>query len=493
MRKREISWARPRRFDRNVVVIGAGSAGLIAAQVAASLRASVTLVEKHQMGGDCLNTGCVPSKALLRAARFFHDLKRAREFGARHAVQCEVSFPAVMDCVQEAITRIEPHDSAQHCQALGIEVVAGAARFLDPWSVEVTDAHGACKVITTRSAIIATGSRPAIPPIPGLEHVPYLTTDTFWSIRDLPRRLLVLGGGPVGCELGQAIARFGCEVTLVESESRLLPREDADVGEFVADRLRAEGVDVRVNHRASRFEQEAEGRVLIADHSGSQRRIAFDSVLVATGRAANLEGLGLEELGIESTQQLPANAFLQTNVPNIYAAGDVTGPYQFTHTAAHQAWHAAVNALFDPLRKARVDYAALPVAVFVDPEVARAGLNVQEATAAGIPHEVARFGLDDLDRAITEREDTGFIKVLTAPGKDKILGVTIVGASAAETISEFVLAMKHGIGLKQILKTVHIYPTMAEGNRFVAAAWLQAHQPQGLLGLAGRFHAWRRG
>jgi pyruvate/2-oxoglutarate dehydrogenase complex dihydrolipoamide dehydrogenase (E3) component/uncharacterized membrane protein YdjX (TVP38/TMEM64 family) len=494
MRARKVyaGYRRPRRFDRNLVVIGGGSAGLVTAYIAAAVRAKVTLIEKHRMGGDCLNTGCVPSKALIRSAKLLSHIKRAAEFGIRRA-EAEFDFADVMERVQRVVREVEPHDSAARYTNLGVDVVEGAARIVTPWEVEITRHDGTVQRLTTRSIVIATGARPAVPPIPGIESVGYLTSDTAWSLRELPRRLIVLGGGPIGSELTQAFARLGAQVTQVEMEPRILLREDPEVSETVTRRFVAEGIDVRVKHKAKRFEVVDGDKVLIVEHEGREVRIPFDAVLVATGRSANLKGFGLAELGVVTGRTVETNGFLQTNFPNIYAAGDVAGPYQFTHTAAHQAWYAAVNALFDPFKKFRADYTVIPWATFVEPEVARVGLNELEARERHIAHEVTVYGIDDLDRAIADGEAHGFVKVLTVPGKDRILGVTIVGEHAGDLLAEYVLAMKHGIGLNKILGTIHIYPTLAEANKYAAGVWKRAHTPKRLLAWVERFHAWRRG
>lgn len=485
-------WKKPLRFDRNLVVIGAGSAGLVTAYIAAAVKAKVTLVEKHRMGGDCLNTGCVPSKALIRSAKLLSHMARSKEFGIASA-RAEFDFAEVMERVQSVISAVEPHDSIERYTNLGVDVVEGTAKIVSPWEVEIRKSDGTIQRLATRAIVIATGAHPFVPPIPGIETVGYLTSDTLWKLRELPRRLLVLGGGPIGCELTQAFARFGAHVTLVEMAPRLLAREDPDVSEIVARRFAAEGIRVLTGHRAKQFVIENEERILITEHESGDLRTPFDAVLVAVGRTANLTGYGLEELGIRTGKTVETNEFLQTRFPNIYAAGDVAGPFQFTHTAAHQAWYAAVNALFDPLKKFKADYSVIPAATFIDPEIARVGLNEQEARAQGIAFETSVFNIDDLDRAIADGEAHGFIKVLTVPGKDRILGVTLVGEHAADLIAEYVLAMKHGIGLNKILGTIHIYPTLAEANKYVAGVWKKAHAPQGLLALVERFHAWRRG
>ena len=495
-RKVYAGWTKPTAFDRNLVVIGAGSAGLVTAYIAAALKAKVTLVEKHKMGGDCLNTGCMPSKALIRSAKLLSHISRAKEFGIREA-RAEFDFAEVMERVQRVIKTVEPHDSVERYTRLGVDVVQGEARITSPWSVEIKTASGT-QTLTTRNIVIATGARPFVPPIPGIEQMGYLTSDNVWELRELPPRLLVLGGGPIGCELTQAFARLGSQVTQVEMLPRILIREDEEVSALVAERFREEGVDLRTRHRAKQFLIESGEKVLICNDladDNEEVRIPFDQVLVAVGRAANTSGFGLEALGIPLTQSrtLETNDYLQTRYPNIYAAGDVAGPYQFTHTAAHQAWYSAVNALFDPFKKFRADYSVIPWATFVDPEVARVGLNEQEAKAQGITYEVTRYGIDDLDRAIADEAAQGMIKVLTVPGKDKILGVTIVGEHAGDLLAEYVVAMRHGIGLNKILGTIHIYPTLAEANKYVAGNWKRAHAPERLLQWVERFHGWRRG
>lgn len=491
-RKATRRWKKPARFDRNLVVIGAGSAGLVSAYIAAAVKAKVTLVEKHRLGGDCLYTGCVPSKALIRSARFLSLVKRADEFGMRSA-HAEFDFADAMERVQRVVQAIAPHDSIERYTGLGVDVVMGAARIVSPWEVEVTQADGQVRRLTTRSIVIATGARPFVPPIPGIEQVEVLTSENVWNLRQRPDRLVVLGGGPIGSELAQTFARLGSRVTQVEQAPRLLMREDVDASDLVTARFRHEGIDVRLDHTAKRIEVINGEKLLIAEHAGSEVRIPFDALLVAVGRHANLTGFGLEELGVTTGRTVEVNDYLQTNFPNIYAAGDVAGPYQFTHTASHQAWYAAVNALFDPFKKFRADYRVIPWATFVDPEVARVGLNELEATEKKVPHEVTTYALDDLDRAIADGEAHGFVKVLTVPGKDRILGATIVGEHAGDLLAEFVLAMKHGIGLNKILGTIHTYPTMAEANKSVAGNWKRAHAPQRLLAWVERFHAWRRG
>ena len=486
-------WRKPVRFDRNLVVIGAGSAGLVTAYIAAAVKARVTLIEKHRMGGDCLNTGCVPSKALIKTARVLAQLRRARDYGLKSAT-AEFDFAQVMERVQRVVTSVAPHDSVARYTELGVECLEGEAKIVSPWEVEVRSGSGVTRRLSTRAIVIAAGARPFVPPIPGLDDVGYLTSDDVWDLRTLPKRLLVLGGGPIGSELTQAFARLGATVTQVEMLPRILIREDPEVSAMVMEKFRAEGIDVLVNHKAKRFLVENGRKAMIAEHEGREARIEFDAVLVAVGRIANTAGYGLEELGVplEKTRTIQTNPYLQTIYPNIYACGDVAGPYQFTHTAAHQAWYASVNALFGMFRKFRVDYSVIPWATFTEPEVARVGLNETEAKERGISYEVSTYPIDDLDRAIADEEAHGFVKVLTVPGKDVILGVTIVGDHAGDLIAEFVAAMRHGFGLNKILGTIHIYPTLAESNKYVAGVWKRAHAPQALLAMLQKYHAWRR-
>ena len=488
-RKVYAGWDKPRHFDRNLVVIGAGSGGLVSAYIAAAVKAKVTLIEKHKMGGDCLNTGCVPSKALIRSARLASDLKKAEQLGFK-PIDAEVDFAAVMARIQRVITTVEPHDSVERYTGLGVEVIEGEARITSPWTVEVNGQR-----ITTRAIVIATGAGPTVPSIPGIEQVGPLTSDTVWALREQPKRLLVLGGGPIRCELAQAFQRLGCQVTLVQRNERLLPREDADASAAVLAGLRADGVDVRLGHNAERFTEGQRQLVCRSLDSDGEVVIEFDQVLLALGRTANIKGFGVEELRLEVRKNgtLATDDYLATRFPNIYAVGDVTGPFQFTHVSSHQAWYGAVNGLFGEFKRFKVDYRVIPWATFTDPEVAHVGLNEREAKAQGVPYEVTRFSIDELDRAIADEATHGYIKVLTVPGKDQILGTTIVGEHAGDLITEYVSAMKHGLGLNKILGTIHIYPTLAEANKFVAGEWKRAHAPTTVLRWVARFHRWRRG
>ena len=492
-RKLYARWPRPARFDRNLVVIGAGAGGLVSAYIAAAVRAKVTLIEGHKMGGDCLNYGCVPSKALIRSAKAMKQLRNAHRLGIRDVLG-EVDFAGVMRRVHGVIGAIEPHDSVERYTSLGVEVLKGHARIASPWTVEIRQADGSVRTLTTRSIVIAAGASPFVPPIPGLKEAEFLTSDTIWGLTELPKRLVVLGGGPIGCELAQSFACLGSAVTQVEMAPRLMLREDPEVSDLVAASLRVDGVNVLTSHQAIRVEVYEGEKRLIVRHGDEELPIAFDQLLCAVGRRPRVTGYGLEELGIPLTPQktIQTNAFLQTRYPNIYAVGDVAGPFQFTHTAAHQAWYASVNALFGRFKRFKADYSVIPRATFTDPEVARVGLSETEAREQGVAYEVTRYDMDDLDRAIADGTAHGFVKVLTVPGKDKILGVTIVGEHAGDLLAEYVLAMKYGLGLNKILGTIHTYPTLSEANKYAAGQWKRAHAPHRLLGWLARFHAWER-
>jgi pyruvate/2-oxoglutarate dehydrogenase complex dihydrolipoamide dehydrogenase (E3) component/uncharacterized membrane protein YdjX (TVP38/TMEM64 family) len=472
-------WTRPKRFDRNSIVIGGGAGGLVTAYIAATVRAKVTLIEARDMGGDCLNTGCVPSKALIAAARIEHDVRQA-------GIERAAPFGAVMERVFGAIAAIAPHDSPERYRKLGVDVRKGYARLVDPWTVEIDGGER----LTARAIVIAAGGEPAVPDLPGLADSGFLTSDTMWEkLRGrerVPERVAILGGGPIGTELAQAFARLGSQVTQVDRGERLLAKEDEDVSAIVEAVLREEGVEILTGCDVLRVD----GKSLIL---AGGRTLPFDELLVAVGREARLTGYGLEALGIETDKTVATNDFLETRFPNIYAVGDVAGPYQFTHFAAHQAWFAAVNGLFGSLKRFRADYSVLPWVTYTDPEVAHVGYNELSAREAGIAHEVVRYELRHLDRAICEGAARGFVKLLVAPGKDRILGATIVGLHAGEMLAEIVLAMKHGIGLNKLLGTIHAYPTMAEANKYAAGEWKKARKPERLLAWVGRYHRWKRG
>ena len=500
IQKRQVyaRWAsvRPKRFDRNLIVIGGGAAGLVSAYIAAAVKAKVTLIEAHKMGGDCLNYGCVPSKALIKSAKLAHQMRHGARYGLSDTAP-NFSFKAVMQRVHDVIKAIAPHDSVERYTGLGVEVLQGYGKLVNPWTVEVALNDGQVQRLTARSIVIAAGAQPIVPPLPGLHEVGYVTSDTLWDefakLDDIPKRIVVLGGGPIGCELSQSFARLGAQVTQVEMAERIMLREDEEVSALAREALQADGVQVLTGHKALRCERRGEHKILVLGTQGQEVELVFDALVCAVGRVARLQGYGLEDIGVPTHRTVQTNEYLQTLYPNIYAAGDVAGPYQFTHTAAHQAWYAAVNALFGDFKSFKVDYRVIPWATFIDPEVARVGLNEQEAQAQGIAYEVTKYGIDDLDRAIADSEAHGFVKVLTVPGKDRILGVTIVGSHAGDLLAEYVLAMKHGLGLNKILGTIHTYPTMAEANKYAAGEWKRAHAPQKLLAWVKKFHDWRRG
>ncbi|GGN29062.1 MULTISPECIES: FAD-dependent oxidoreductase [Marinomonas] len=489
-------FTKPKSFDRNLIVIGAGAGGLVSAYIAATVKAKVTLIEAHKMGGDCLNYGCIPSKALIKSAKVAHQMRHAENYGLNSS-EPTFSFKKVMQRIHDVIAKIEPHDSVERYSKMGVDVVQGYAKLIDPWTVEIQLNEGGTQRLTARSIVLSTGARPFVPNLPGLEEVGYYTSDTLWEafakLDEPPKRLVVLGGGPIGCELAQSFARLGSKVTQVERSARIMRREDEDVSVLAQDSLIQDGVILLTSHRAVRCEKEGDVKRLIVEHEGQESVVEFDALICAVGREARLEGYGLENLGIETKGTIVTNDYLETLYPNIFAAGDVAGPYQFTHVAAHQAWYAAVNALFGTFKKFRVDYRVIPWTTFVDPEVARVGLSEQDAKDKGIAYEMVRYELDDLDRAIADSAAKGFVKVLTVPGKDKILGVTIVGEHAGDLLAEFVLAMKHGLGLNKVLGTIHTYPTWAEANKYAAGEWKRAHAPQRILNWLEKYHTWRRG
>ena len=476
------------KFDYNIVVIGGGSAGLVSAYIASATKAKVALIEKNKMGGDCLNTGCVPSKALIRSSKIISYIKRHREFGIKSAT-FELDFSEVMERVQTIIKKIEPHDSAERYTSLGVNCFSGQAKVLSPHEVEVNGT-----ILTTKNIIIATGARPTIPSIQGLDKVDFLTSGNLWNLRKLPKNLLVIGGGPIGSEFTQCFARLGSHVTQAEISSSILSREDDDISQALTDQFSRDDIDLHTNTSCKAVITVGKKQAMIFEKNGQELCVKFDKVLLAVGRTANSKGFGLENIGLEFDKhnRIIVDDYLRTTShKNIYACGDVVGPYQFTHTAAHQAWYCAVNALFSPFKKFKVDYSTIPWCTFTDPEIARVGLNEKDAIRQGISYEVTRYEINDLDRAITDSEDQGFIKVLTKPGKDHILGATIMGCNAGNLITEYISAMKHGFGLNKILGTIHIYPTMAEANKFVAGNWKKNHVPKKLLKLVQKFHAWR--
>ena len=499
-------WDKPKSFDRNMVVIGAGAGGLVSSYIAATVKAKVTLIEANKMGGDCLNYGCVPSKSLIKSAKVAHNMRHGEDYGLQN-VKVDYDFKAVMSRIQQVIKKIEPNDSVERYTGLGVEVIKGYATIVNPWTVEIKGNDGQVQQLSTRNIVIAAGSRPFVPPIEGLENVDYLTSDNLWeklSHQSLPpKRLVIIGGGPIGCELSQAFARLGSSVIQIERGGRLLKKEDLEVAEYARDCLQADGVKVLLNHDAISCQRDsnvinAQGTdksvqsLTLKDKQGVESTIEFDALIIAVGRQARTTGYGLENLGIDTDGTIVTNDYLETKFPNILAAGDVAGPYQFTHVASHQAWYAAVNALFGSLKKFKVDYRVIPWVTFIDPEIARVGINEQEANEQGIKFEVTRYDIGDLDRAITESQATGWVKVLTVPNKDKILGVTIVGHNAGELLAEYVLAMKHNLGLNKILGTIHTYPTMSEANKYAAGEWKRNHAPEALLKWVEKYHRFKR-
>ncbi|WP_286744313.1 FAD-dependent oxidoreductase [Pseudoalteromonas sp. UBA2102] len=490
------NYTKPKKFDRNMIVIGAGAGGLVTSYIAAAVKAKVTLIEAGEMGGDCLNYGCVPSKAVIKSAKIAEQIRHGEHYGLENMAP-QFSFKKVMARVHKVIADIAPHDSVERYTNLGVDVVKGYGKLLDPWTVEIKLNDGGTQTLTARTIVIATGARPFVPPLPGIEETGYVTSDTLWTkfaeLEEAPKKLVVLGGGPIGSELAQSFARLGSNVTQIEMAERIMIKEDLEVSTFAHEVLIESGVNILTSHQALRCEARDGKKFIVVKHNDTEIDIEYDELLCAVGRSARLKGYGLEELGIETNRTVVTNEYLETLYPNIFAAGDIVGPYQFTHVAAHQGWYAAVNGLFGNLKKFKVDYRVIPWTTFIDPEVARVGLNEQDAIDKGIDYEITRFEFEELDRAITDSATKGFIKVITPKGKDKILGVTVVSEHAGDLIAEFVLAMKHGLGLNKILGTIHSYPTWAEGNKYAAGEWKRAHAPEKVLNMLEKYHAWRRG
>ncbi|MCR9204358.1 MAG: FAD-dependent oxidoreductase [Halobacteriovoraceae bacterium] len=477
-------YKRPKSYDYNMVAIGGGAAGLVNAYISTAVNDKDALIEKQKMGGDCLNTGCVPSKAIIKTAKVVHSINNSKKYGIKQAT-CEFDLKEVMGRVHKVIDAIEPHDSIERYTKLGVDCLTGEAKILSPWEVEING-----EVITTKNITIATGASPFVPPIEGIKNVPFLTSENLWQLEELPEKMIILGGGPIGLEMAQSFHRLGSQVSLVEMGSRILSVEDEDVSEYLLKKLRDEGVDVFLNHKAVSI---TETHLTVETDKGREE-IPFDKILVAVGRKANIKGFGLENLEVQFRKNgtIETNEYLQTIYPNIFACGDVTGPYQLTHTAAHQAWFCAVNGLFGRFKKFKVDYSVIPWATYTDPEVATVGKNESALKAAGIEYDVTKYGIDDLDRAIADSSDYGFVKVMTTKGSDKILGATVVGVNGSDLILEFIAAMKHGFGLNAILGTIHPYPTMGEANKYAAGMWKKARKPEGVLKLLRKFHSWER-
>lgn len=482
------AYSKPKNIEYNMVVIGGGSAGLVTSYISAAVKAKVALIEKHKMGGDCLNTGCVPSKAIIKSAKLAHQMKNANKYGLESATP-GIDFKKVMGRVHNVIAKIEPHDSMERYRGLGVECIQGAAKIISPWEVEVNG-----KILTTQNITIATGASPFVPPIPGMDKITPLTSENLWELEELPKQMIVLGGGPIGCEMAQSFNRLGSQVTQVEMMDRIMGIEDPEVSQIIEDKFKSEGVNVLTKHKAKEIKTDGSRKILIVEFEGKDIELEFDEILVAVGRRANIKGFGAEELGIKLRQNktIEANEYLETNFPNIYVCGDVTGPFQLTHTAAHQAWYCAVNALFGKLKKFKVDYSVIPWATYSDPEVASVGINEQRAKKEGISYELTTYGIDDLDRAIADSEDHGVVRVLTEVGSDKILGATIVGNHASDLLLEFISAMKHGFGLNKILGTIHIYPTMGEANKYLAGNWKKKQTSETVFKWLAKFHKWNK-
>ena len=482
------NFLKPLKYDYNIIVLGGGAAGLVTSYIGSTVKSKVALIEAHKMGGDCLNYGCVPSKALIATAKKVHLQKKAEYFGLKK-VNIEFDFKDIMQRVQNIIKKIEPNDSIERYSKLGVDCITGYGKIISPFEVEVNG-----KILKTKNIVIATGASPLLPEVPGLKDIPYVTSENLWALDHLPKNLLVIGAGAIGCELSQAFNRLGSNVVLIDMADRIMIKEDREVSDFIENILSEEGITILKNHKLLEFINIYKKYSAIFQKENEKVEIFFDYVLICMGRKPRVHGFGLEELGVRLTKRksIEVNEFMETNYPNIFACGDVSGPFQFTHTASHEAWYASVNALFGVFKKFKVDYSIIPRTTFTDPEVSHVGFTEDEAKSKDIQYEVTRYNLEELDRAITESENRGFIKVLTVPGSDKILGVTIVGYNAGELLAEFVISMKHGIGLNKILSTIHAYPTMAESAKFTAGNWKKARKPEKLLRWVEYFHKWRR-
>jgi pyruvate/2-oxoglutarate dehydrogenase complex dihydrolipoamide dehydrogenase (E3) component len=473
----------------NVVVIGAGTAGLVTAAGTAGLGGRAALIEANKMGGDCLNFGCVPSKALISSANLIERIRRAPELGLA-PMEPSFRFEDVFASMRARRAVIEPHDSRERFEGLGVDVFPGRAKFVSPDEVEIDDGTK----LSARNFVIATGSRALVPPVPGLDSVPYFTNESlFDQMRRKPESLLVLGGGPIGCELGQVMRRLGVEVKLVELLPRVLAKDDAEASELVRLSLEKDGVEVVTGTRATRFESRDGRSSAILETNGVERRIEVEAVLVAAGRTPNVEGLGLEAAGVAYTARgVEVDRTLTTSRAHILACGDVASPYQFTHSADYQARIVIRNILL-PWFKAKVDYTWIPWVTYTDPEVAQAGLSEEEARKRGVAHDVFRNDWSDLDRAITESATTGFIKVITEKGRDRILGATVVGRHAGEVMHEVLVAARHGIGLGKLSATVHAYPTFSSSVGRVADSFQKTRLTPRVAGLFRWLYRYRRG
>jgi pyruvate/2-oxoglutarate dehydrogenase complex dihydrolipoamide dehydrogenase (E3) component len=489
-------WVNPEPTGRyNIVVIGAGTAGLITAVIAASLGAKVALIEKHLMGGDCLNVGCVPSKGIIRAARAWADLRRSSEFGLHIPAGVKYDFGAVMARMRQLRARISHNDSAHRYKNLGVDVYIGSGRFAGSDTIQVEGPAGN-RTLTFARAAICSGARASVPPIPGLLEAGYLTNETVFSLTELPRRFGVMGAGPIGCELAQSFARFGSQVYLVEAAHGIMPSEDRDAAEIVEQQMLRDGVTLLCCGKDVKVQKTESGKRLTVDSHGRQYDVTVDEILVGVGRTPNVEGLGLEIVGVEYDKAgVKVNQRLQTTNPRIYAAGDICSRYKFTHAADAMAQIVIQNALFPHpfgLGYASVDSLTMPWCTFTEPEVAHVGLYEKDAKAKGFEVETYTYKLDEVDRAILDGEDDGFARVHIQKGTDKILGATIVARHAGDLISEFSVAMKAGAGAKTIAGTIHPYPTQAEVNKKVINLWRKAHFSQGTKNLLAKLFAWMR-
>lgn len=472
---------RPLSYDYNVVVIGAGAGGLVSTAISRAVKAKAAIIESHKMGGDCLNYGCVPSKALIHASQRFDRTK------SKNGVLSSTDFESVLEHIHSSIKAIEPHDSIERFKSLGADVFQGSAKILTPWEVFVNG-----KKLTTRSIIIASGAAPFVPKIKGLEMIRVLTSETFWDLKQLPNKMIVIGGGPIGCEISQALSKIGVEILLVERSSRLLSAETKEVSDLVFDQMQQDGVKILLNSEIESFLTANSCKVL---ESGKVEIYEnFDAVFFAIGRKPRVENLGLEELGIPIAKNgtIEHNEYLQTKYRNIYVCGDVAGPIQLTHVAGHQAWYAAVNALFSNFKSFKEDLSVIPRCTFTYPEVASVGLSEQELEKKNYDFEITHYPLTTFDRAVCDQATNGFVRLLTKKNSDQILGVTIVSPRAGEMIAEFALAMRWKLGLKKILSTVHAYPTWSDANKMAALAWQKKHVPPKLVALSEKFHDWKR-
>ena len=481
-------WQNPEPAPKyNLVVIGAGTAGLVTAAGAAGLGAKVALVEQHLLGGDCLNVGCIPSKCIIRSSRISADLRGAKQFGLRGPGEAETDFPAVMERMRRLRARISAHDSARRFQELGVDVFLGKGHFSGPDTVEVGK-----ETLRFKKAVIATGTRPADPSIPGLAEAGFLTNETVFSLTERPRRLAVIGGGPIGCELAQAFRRLGCEVTLYHRATHILNREDSDAAGIIQQSFIRDGIGLILNCRTKRVEKQNGEKVLFFECEGKEERVAVDEILVGIGRTPNVENLNLEGVGVkyDKKEGVQVNEQLRTTNPRIYAAGDICLKYKFTHTADATARMVIQNALF--LGRKKLSALTIPWCTYTDPEIAHVGMYERDAEEKGIEVETFVRPLTDVDRAIADGEEEGFVKIHVRKGTDKILGATIVARHAGEMISELTLAIAGNVGLKTLSHVIHCYPTQAEAIKQAADAYNRTRLTPFVKGLFKRFLSWGR-